>query len=145
MVQLEEQAEDINRGRHELHFEGEASLAILGVKSDLESAFQNLIVNALKYTPEGGSISVKWHDNDQGATISVTDTGIGIPKREIPRLTERFYRVGSDRRRESGGTGLGLAIVKHVLNGHQARLKIESEHGVGSQFTCIFPPERSRF
>jgi two-component system phosphate regulon sensor histidine kinase PhoR len=142
MVQLEEQAEDINRGRHELHFEGEASLAILGVKSDLESAFQNLIVNALKYTPEGGSISVKWHDNDQGATISVTDTGIGIPKREIPRLTERFYRVGSDRRRESGGTGLGLAIVKHVLNGHQARLVIESEYGVGSQFTCIFPPER---
>jgi two-component system phosphate regulon sensor histidine kinase PhoR len=145
MVQLEEQAEDINRGRHELHFEGEASLEILGVKSDLESAFQNLIVNALKYTPEGGSISVKWHDNDRGATISVTDTGIGIPKREIPRLTERFYRVGSDRRRESGGTGLGLAIVKHVLNGHQARLMIESEHGVGSQFTCIFPPERSSF
>ena len=118
--------------------------ALLGIKSDLESAFQNLIVNAVKYTPENGAVSVRWQDSAEGPVLHVADTGIGIPKREIPRLTERFYRVGSDRRRESGGSGLGLAIVKHVLNGHQARLEIDSEYGVGSQFTCIFPVERKK-
>jgi two-component system, OmpR family, phosphate regulon sensor histidine kinase PhoR len=72
----------------------------------------------------------------------VQDTGIGIPSRDIPRLTERFYRVGSDRARQTGGTGLGLSIVKHVLNAHQATLTIESQLGEGSSFTCTFPPER---
>jgi two-component system phosphate regulon sensor histidine kinase PhoR len=142
LLQLREQAEDISRGKHELLFDIDNGLALSGIKSDLESAFRNLIVNALKYTPEGGSVSISWRDSEQGATLAVTDTGIGIPRREIPRLTERFYRVGSDRGRESGGSGLGLAIVKHVLNGHQARLVIDSEHGVGSQFHCIFPPQR---
>jgi two-component system phosphate regulon sensor histidine kinase PhoR len=144
LAQLKEQAEEINRGNHLLLFDVDSGLALYGIKSDLESAFRNLIVNALKYTPDGGKVSIRWQDSDEGATLTVTDTGIGIPKREIPRLTERFYRVGSDRGRETGGTGLGLAIVKHVLNGHQARLVIESEFGVGSQFTCIFPPERKR-
>ena len=115
-----------------------------GVKSDLESAFRNLIVNALKYTPDGGTVSISWQDSAEGPALSVRDTGIGIPQRESPRLTERFYRVGSDRGRESGGTGLGLAIVKHVLNGHQARFVIDSEYGVGSRFSCIFPPGRKR-
>ena len=142
LMRLKEQAEEISRGNHVLQFEIDKGLALSGVRADLESAFQNLIVNALKYTPEGGSVSVSWRGNAEGATLTVSDTGIGIPKREIPRLTERFYRVDSDRSSESGGTGLGLAIVKHVLNGHQARLAIESEYGVGSQFTCIFPPER---
>ncbi|MGD8929537.1 MAG: ATP-binding protein, partial [Lysobacterales bacterium] len=72
------------------------------------------------------------------------DTGIGIPRRDIPRITERFYRVGSDRARQTGGTGLGLAIVKHVLNAHQATLHIASELGEGSEFTCTFSPERAR-
>ena len=76
--------------------------------------------------------------------LAVSDTGIGIPIREIPRLTERFYRVGSDRARKTGGSGLGLAIVKHVLNAHQADLMIESELGVGSTFICSFPPERAK-
>jgi two-component system phosphate regulon sensor histidine kinase PhoR len=144
LLQLKEQAEEISRGNHVLLFDVDSGLALHGIKSDLESAFRNLIVNALKYTPDGGSVSISWHDSNEGATLTVADTGIGIPKREIPRLTERFYRVGSDRGRESGGTGLGLAIVKHVLNGHQARLVIDSEYGVGSQFTCVFPPERKR-
>jgi two-component system phosphate regulon sensor histidine kinase PhoR len=142
LMQLREQAEEISRGSHSLLFEVKSGLSLSGVKSSLESAFRNLIVNALKYTPAGGSVSISWHDSNEGPTLTVADTGIGISKREIPRLTERFYRVGSDRGRESGGTGLGLAIVKHVLNGHQARLVIESEYGVGSRFTCIFPPER---
>ena len=143
LLQLKEQAEEISRGNHVLLFDVDSGLALHGIKADLESAFRNLIVNALKYTPDGGRVSISWHDSDEGATLRVTDTGIGIPKREIPRLTERFYRVGSDRS-QSGGTGLGLAIVKHVLNGHQARLVIDSEYGVGSQFTCIFPPQRHR-
>lgn len=143
LLQLKEQAEEISRGNHELLFNVDSGLALHGIKADLESAFRNLIVNALKYTPDGGRVSISWHDSNEGATLRVTDTGIGIPKREIPRLTERFYRVGSNRS-QSGGTGLGLAIVKHVLNGHQARLVIDSEYGVGSQFTCIFPPQRSR-
>jgi two-component system phosphate regulon sensor histidine kinase PhoR len=142
--QLQEQAEEISRGKHQLRFEIDSKLALFGISSDLESAFRNLIVNALKYTPEGGSISVRWTDSSEGPTLSVVDNGIGIPAREIPRLTERFYRVGSDRGRKSGGTGLGLAIVKHVLNEHQARLEISSEYGVGSQFVCIFPSERKR-
>jgi len=144
LLQLKEQAEEISRGNHVLLFDVDNGLALHGIKADLESAFRNLIVNALKYTPDGGSVSISWQDSIEGAALTVTDTGIGIPKREIPRLTERFYRVGSDRGRETGGTGLGLAIVKHVLNGHQARLVIDSEFGVGSQFTCIFPLERNR-
>ena len=88
------------------------------------------------------TVQVSWHDTADGPTLSVADTGIGIPQREIPRLTERFYRVGSDRGRKTGGTGLGLAIVKHVMSAHQARLVIESEVGVGSRFSCVFPPMR---
>ena len=144
LLQLKEQAEDFSRGHHVLLFDVDNSLALNGIKTDLESAFRNLIVNALKYTPDGGTVSINWRDSGEGATFRVSDTGIGIPQRDIPRLTERFYRVGSDRGHESGGTGLGLAIVKHVLNQHQARLVIDSEYGVGSQFTCIFPPQRGR-
>jgi two-component system phosphate regulon sensor histidine kinase PhoR len=142
LVQLKEQAEEISRGKHQISFEIQPNLKLRGVESDLESAFRNLIVNAVKYTPEEGSVHVSWQDTDHGPRLTVKDTGIGIPRREIPRLTERFYRVGSDRGRKSGGTGLGLAIVKHVLNVHQARLEIESDVGVGSTFSCIFPAQR---
>jgi two-component system phosphate regulon sensor histidine kinase PhoR len=140
--ELQEQAKEISRGEHQLTFDIEAGLSVFGISTDLESAFRNLIVNALKYTPEGGFISVTWRNTHEGPVLSVKDTGIGIPRREIPRLTERFYRVGSDRGRKSGGTGLGLAIVKHVMSAHQARLEIESEYGVGSEFRCIFPNDR---
>lgn len=106
------------------------------------SAFRNLIANAIHYTPERGRIQISWRAEDEGLVLSVTDTGIGIPRRDIPRLTERFYRVGSDRARHRGGTGLGLSIVKHVLNAHGARLRIESELGEGSTFSCVFPSSR---
>jgi two-component system phosphate regulon sensor histidine kinase PhoR len=144
LMQLKEQADELSRGRHELVFDVAAGPWISGIASDLESAFGNLISNAIKYTPDGGSISVGWRDSEEGPQLVVRDTGIGIPTRDIPRLTERFYRVGSDRARQTGGTGLGLSIVKHVLNAHQATLRIESELGEGSRFTCIFPPERRR-
>ena len=140
--QLKEQAEEISQGRHTFHFDVDNNLRVMGIAQDLASAFGNLIVNAIRYTPESGTIHVCWQDSAEGPRLSVRDTGIGIPKRHIPRLTERFYRVSPDRARQSGGTGLGLAIVKHVLNAHRAKLLIHSELGEGSEFVCVFPPER---
>jgi two-component system phosphate regulon sensor histidine kinase PhoR len=142
LEQLREQAEEISHGRHELKFEIEPGLWLNGISADLESAFRNLIINAIRYTPDAGRIEVSWQDCEEGPSFSVKDTGIGIPKRDLPRLTERFYRVDSNRARQSGGTGLGLAIVKHVLNAHKARLIIRSELGEGSEFICVFPRER---
>ncbi|MEM1410939.1 MAG: phosphate regulon sensor histidine kinase PhoR [Pseudomonadota bacterium] len=142
VLQLREQAEEVSQGHHVIDVHCEPGLAILGNGKDLESAFRNLINNAIHYTPESGRIDIDCQTRDDGVVFSVTDTGIGIPRRDLPRLTERFYRVGSDRARHTGGTGLGLSIVKHVLNAHGARLHIESELGEGSTFSCIFPIER---
>lgn len=144
LAQLREQMDEISRGQQQIEFEVDRELYLRGIAADLESAFRNLLVNAVNYTPEGGRILVRWTAIPNGAEFSVQDTGIGIPHRDIPRLTERFYRVASDRARASGGTGLGLSIVKHVLNAHQARLSIESELGEGSRFSCVFPAERVR-
>lgn len=145
LEQLKEQAEELSLGRHDLVFDVDASLRLCGQKSDLESAFRNLLTNAVKYTPDGGKITVDWHDSPAGPRLIIRDTGNGIPKRDISRLTERFYRVGSDRARQTGGSGLGLSIVKHVLNAHDAGLSIVSELGEGSEFTCTFPPDRKIF
>lgn len=142
LAQLREQVDEISRGRHEIEFDVDPGLRLRGIAADLESAFRNLLVNAVNYTPVGGRISVRWGTSPDGAEFSVADTGVGIPRRDIPRLTERFYRVAVDRARASGGTGLGLSIVKHVLNAHQAKLKIKSELGEGSEFTCEFPEKR---
>jgi two-component system phosphate regulon sensor histidine kinase PhoR len=101
-----------------------------------------LVTNAIKFTPKGGTVSLRWWDDGKQGYFSVTDSGIGIDARHIPRLTERFYRVDSGRSRETGGTGLGLAIVKHVLMQHDAHLEISSTVGKGSTFTAVFPAER---
>ena len=138
------QAEELSHGKHKLVFAIQDGLNLAGNAADLESAFHNLLINAVRYTPKNGLITVSWRDSQAGPQFSVRDTGIGIPRRDIPRITERFYRVGSDRARQSGGTGLGLAIVKHVLNAHQASLLIESELNAGSEFTCTFPAHRKR-
>ena len=142
LTQLSEQAEDLSQRNHKLNFEIEPGLNLRGVEPDLKSAFQNLIVNAINYTPAKGKVSVHWQETTEGLGLSVKDTGVGIPHRDIPRITERFYRVGDDRNRKTGGTGLGLAIVKHVLNTHDAKLEVRSEPGIGSEFRCIFPPGR---
>jgi two-component system phosphate regulon sensor histidine kinase PhoR len=115
---------------------------LIGNESEIHSAFSNLVDNAAKYTPEEGSIEIRWWVDDQGGHFSVTDTGIGIHPEHIPRVTERFYRVDSGRSRATGGSGLGLAIVKHVLQRHGAALEIDSIEGRGSTFTCHFPPYR---
>jgi len=128
--------------RHRFVVEADPRLAITGNARELHSAFANLVLNAVRYTPDAGCITLRWYGDDEGAHLRVEDTGVGIPPEHIPRLTERFYRVDQGRSRERGGTGLGLAIVKHVLDHHQARLRIESEPGKGSQFCCDFPPKR---
>ncbi|MEJ2534872.1 MAG: phosphate regulon sensor histidine kinase PhoR [Gammaproteobacteria bacterium] len=143
LMQLKEQALEISQGRHEIVVECECTRRLYGHEKDLESAFRNLIANAIHYTPAGGRIDIRWGERADGMALTVEDTGIGIPRRDIPRITERFYRVGSDRSRHTGGTGLGLSIVKHVLNAHDARLLVESELGEGSTFTCLFPAERT--
>jgi two-component system phosphate regulon sensor histidine kinase PhoR len=118
---------------------------LAGSAAELQSALSNLISNAVRYTPAGGSITVEWLPTTDGAAIfSVRDTGPGIAPEHIPRLTERFYRVDRSRSRETGGTGLGLAIVKHVLQRHGATLEITSTVGKGSVFSVTFPASRLR-
>jgi len=116
-----------------------ADLWLHGSEAELRSAFSNLVLNAVRYTPANGAIKVQWHGDAMGATLDVIDNGAGIAAHHIPRLTERFYRVDVGRSRDAGGTGLGLAIVKHVLSRHQAHLEIESRLGEGSRFSCQFP------
>jgi len=117
----------------------EKKLPIQGNTSELQIAFNNLVVNAVRYTPENGEISIKWFKRDDTAVFSVTDNGIGIAPNHIDRITERFYRVDQGRSREKGGTGLGLAIVKNILDRHKCQLIIKSSLGSGSCFECVFP------
>ena len=142
LATLRKEAEALSQGRHHVSVEADSDLDLLGSPKDLHSALSNLVSNAVRYTPAGGSIAIRWRRSGDGATYSVSDTGYGIPASHLARLTERFYRVSSSRSRGSGGTGLGLSIVKHVLNLHQARLDIDSEPGRGSTFACHFGPER---
>jgi two-component system, OmpR family, phosphate regulon sensor histidine kinase PhoR len=137
-------AEALSQGRHTFHFECNASVGLLGDEQEILSAFGNLISNAIRYTPDGGEIAVRWDRNAKGQGVfSVRDTGPGIGAEHLPRLTERFYRVDRSRSRDTGGTGLGLAIVKHIASRHQAQLQIESSVGIGSQFSLVFPVERN--
>jgi two-component system phosphate regulon sensor histidine kinase PhoR len=123
-----------------LHLESQAQLR--GTEAELESAFSNLIQNAVRYTPDHGRIDIRWWTDDAGGHVSVSDTGIGIAAEHIPRITERFYRVDAGRSRATGGSGLGLSIVKHALQRHDAELEVVSEEGRGSTFTCHFPARR---
>jgi two-component system phosphate regulon sensor histidine kinase PhoR len=120
----------------------EATDGLFGSIQELESAFTNLLVNGIKYTPSEGTVRMKWWTDEEGAHFSVSDNGIGIPAEHIPRLTERFYRVDAGRSRERGGSGLGLAIVKHALQLHGGWLDVQSTEGKGSTFTCHFPQQR---
>ncbi len=114
------------------------SLLITGNEDEIQSAFSNLISNAIRYTPVNGAIKINWGKKNNLICFSVRDNGEGIATKHLHRLTERFYRVDKGRSRSEGGTGLGLAIVKHVLNHHHARLEITSEIGKGSSFSCYF-------
>jgi two-component system phosphate regulon sensor histidine kinase PhoR len=139
-VRLETAA--LSAGRHRVLLEAEGAHDLLGAESEIVSAFLNLASNAVRYTPAGGEIRLRWQSGPEGASFSVADTGIGIEPEHLPRLTERFYRVDRSRSRETGGTGLGLSIVKHALARHQAQLEIESTPGKGSRFIARFPASR---
>ncbi|MFK8015657.1 MAG: phosphate regulon sensor histidine kinase PhoR [Gammaproteobacteria bacterium] len=117
-------------------------LILLGDKSALRSVVTNLLSNAVRFTPQDGKISVHYQSDEEGAVLSVSDTGIGIAPADMARVTERFYRTDHGRARHHGGSGIGLAIVKHALSMHQARLDIRSEQGAGTTFSCHFPSSR---
>jgi two-component system, OmpR family, phosphate regulon sensor histidine kinase PhoR len=112
---------------------------IAGDRRRLAEVLQNLLDNAIQYTLPGGQIIVSAESAEKEIILTVSDTGIGIPKADQPRIFERFYRVDVARSREAGGTGLGLAIAKHLVEVHGGRLWVDSEIGQGSQFHFSVP------
>ncbi|MBC7804274.1 MAG: phosphate regulon sensor histidine kinase PhoR [Candidatus Parcubacteria bacterium] len=138
------EAEVLSAGKHRVSLQLAGDQDLLGAEREIASAFTNLVTNAVRYTPAGGEIRLRWRglDNGGGGEFSVEDSGIGIDPEHLPRLTERFYRVDRGRSRETGGTGLGLSIVKHALARHQAALSIDSSPGKGSRFVARFPASR---
>lgn len=138
-----QQARMLSKSQHLFVENIDDALCVDGIETELASAVSNLLTNAINYTPAGGTITVSWYgDEAGGACFSVQDTGIGIASHDIPRLTERFYRVDRGRSRATGGTGLGLAIVKHVAMRHNAEISIRSRLGAGSLFSLEFPSSR---
>jgi two-component system phosphate regulon sensor histidine kinase PhoR len=143
LLALSSDAKALSHGEHEIGLDLGDPATLSGSRDELASAFGNLLSNAIRYTPSGGRITLRWRIEDDGSgVLSVSDSGIGIAGPHIPRLTERFYRIDRSRSRATGGTGLGLAIVKHVLLRHQGQLEIESELGRGSTFTARLPAWR---
>ncbi len=139
--EVADEARTLSNGQHEIRVAAPPSW-VRGSRDELRSAFGNLVSNAIRYTPPGGTVQIAWEIEPLGAVLRVTDSGIGIAPEHMPRLTERFYRVEKSRSRETGGTGLGLAIVKHVLLRHEGRLEIASEVGLGSTFSAWLPKSR---
>jgi signal transduction histidine kinase len=114
-------------------------LLVLGSERDLSHLIQNLLENAVRYTPRGGQVFATANRTGDAAQLTVTDTGIGIPAKDLDRIFERFYRVDDARSRETGGTGLGLSIVRHVAEAHGGSVSVLSTLGVGSAFTVRLP------
>ncbi|GAA5524685.1 phosphate regulon sensor protein PhoR [Microbulbifer aestuariivivens] len=142
MERVAREARGLSGGRHNITVACSDDALLTGDANELHSAFANLALNAVKYSPNGGDITLSWTLDSRGGHFSVRDSGIGIDPIHIPRLTERFYRVDAGRSRESGGTGLGLAIVKHVLLRHSGELSVDSRPGRGSTFALHFPPHK---
>ena len=131
----------LSGGRHRIVLENTGPTWLLGGVRELRSAFANLAGNAVRYSPDGGDITVGWCVDGRGggARFWVRDSGIGIAGEHLPRLTERFYRVDGARSRHKGGTGLGLAITRHIVMRHRGRLAIESTEGVGTTVRVWLP------
>ena len=145
LQRIESDALALSAGRHLIRVRHPVGIELAGIESELVSAVANLVTNAVRYTPAGGEIDVSWRLlPDGGGELSVSDTGLGIAREHLPRLTERFYRVDGSRSRETGGTGLGLSIVKHVMQRQGGELQIQSEPGKGSSFKLVFSPNRVR-
>ncbi|WP_104203098.1 phosphate regulon sensor histidine kinase PhoR [Billgrantia saliphila] len=142
LEEVRRDAEALSGGQQRIDIEVEEPRRLVGSDAEIHSALSNLASNAVRYTPEGTHITLRWRPHPKGACLEVEDDGEGIDPVHIPRLTERFYRVDKGRSSESGGTGLGLAIVKHVLLRHDASLEVESHPGEGALFRCVFPDTR---
>jgi len=138
LTNLEQEVGQVSQGKHDIQFSVESGLGMTGYEEPIKSVLMNLVSNAIRYTPEGGEIKVRWYQDAKAIRFEVEDTGIGIAADHISRLTERFYRVDDARSRDTGGTGLGLAIVKHILERHDSTLEISSQLGKGSTFGCQF-------
>lgn len=139
LISIKNEADALGNEKHQtITLHCKEPIAMLANEKEIHSAFSNLAINAVKYSPEHSQIDLRlWRDKNT-IYFSVTDNGPGIDAKHLPRLTERFYRVDASRNSATGGTGLGLAIVKHVLMRHDGELKISSELGKGSTFTCCF-------
>ncbi|WP_233258988.1 phosphate regulon sensor histidine kinase PhoR [Rubrivivax albus] len=145
LQQMASDAQALDQGRHRLEVAEGDGAEIGGNATELHSAGWNLVSNALRHTPEGCTVRVRWRVRDDGrGELSVADDGPGIAREHLPRLTERFYRVDPSRSRETGGTGLGLAIVKHVVQRHGGELEVDSEPGRGTCFRILLPAHRVR-
>ena len=135
----------LSAGKHTFEVSAGEDAELAGSEAELLSAVGNLLNNAVRYTAAGGRISMRWRWRDDGTgEIEVSDSGIGIAREHLPRLTERFYRVDGSRSRDTGGTGLGLSIVKHVVQRHGGEIDVQSEPGKGSSFRLVFPALRVR-
>ena len=134
----------LTKKNHTFSCECDADRLLVGNCCEVRSACLNLLTNAIRYSPAGGEIALKWYydETNHEGIFSIKDSGIGIAPIELSRLTERFYRVKQTQVQDEPGTGLGLAIVKHIAQEHGARLEIDSEVGKGSEFRLIFPSER---
>ena len=137
-----EEGKLLSNTEHPITVEIKSDVKLRGNGKELRCAFSNLLSNAIRYTPAGQAIILRWESVNGQAVFSMQDSGIGISDQHLSRLTERFYRVDHSRSRDSGGTGLGLAIVKHIAIRYQATLEISSEEMVGSTFSLVFPSKR---
>lgn len=141
---LVSQAKILSEGKHQFKIICPAGIYMMVQESDIYSAVENLIMNAIYHNPQGAQITVCVSENEQNIRISVKDDGIGIKTEEIPRLTERFYRTDKGRNSKSGGSGLGLAIVKHVVNRYGGNLEVISKYSAGAEFVCTFPKKATK-
>ena len=142
LSQICKEGDSLENAARRIELTLESAVHIVGEEQELRSAFTNLLGNALKYSPEDSLVKVRWYQDKDAIVLAIEDQGEGIAKTDIPRVTERFYRVETKRPKKVNGTGLGLAIVKHVLMRHDAHLNITSELGKGSCFSCHFPVRR---
>jgi len=142
LSQICKEGDTLENASRRINLTLETAAHIIGEEQELRSAFTNLLGNALKYSPTDSEVKVRWYQDNLSIVLTIEDQGEGIAKLDIPRVTERFYRVETKRAKKVNGTGLGLAIVKHVLMRHDAQLNITSELGKGSCFSCNFPVAR---
>ena len=136
---ISQEASSLKNENHIISLDLERNLCVMGVGDELHSVFMNLFTNAIRYSPEGGQIRVRWYQLERNARFEITDEGLGIAPEHISRITERFYRVDPSSFRAKGGTGLGLAIAKHVLRRHQSSLQVSSKQNEGSTFYFDLP------